>query len=159
MNAGNTAQQSINDTNSSVPFPATGITGQMAGMTTGSGLGKEREIPKQVKIETIQELSKDVELTKEVAEAGVSEIKGVIDLPPDIKKLGVTQTGAMTPAVSTTALPQVVLPISDPQIIVGLHAKIVSSFRWLAAWCVRKLKKAHIALKVVHGKIIRVRIK
>lgn len=119
--------------------------------------GKEHEGIKITASEAVSEITQEVELPKEVEKAGVEIIKDTIELPPDIKKLGVTQTGPSTPVPTTTALPQVVLPISDQTVVSGLHAQILSSLRWLAVWCIKKLKKAHIALKKVHGKIIRVK--
>lgn len=119
--------------------------------------GKESEAVTISASETVQEVSKVPEIPKEVESAGITAVSGTIELPPDVKKLGVTQSGASVPVTTTTALPQVVLPISDQQVMAGLHAKITSAFRWLSAWCIKKLKKAHIALKVIHGKIIRIR--
>ena len=48
------------------------------------------------------------------------------------------------------------LPISDDKVIQGQHAPITSSLRWLALLASYVLWKAHIVLKVVHGKVVRV---
>lgn len=122
-----------------------------------STTGKEQEGAKIVAAEGVAEVGREVELPKEVEKAGVEVVKETIELPPDVKKLGVTTTGPSVPVATATTIPQVALPISDQQVVVGLHAQILSSLRWLAIWCIRKLKKAHIALKKIHGKIIRVR--
>ena len=121
-----------------------------------SAIGKEREGPPLSTSEVISEITQEVPLSKEVERAGVEVVKDTIELPPDVKKLGVTPTGASTPVAATT-LPQVVLPISDQTVVIGLHAQILSSFRWLAVWCLKRLKKAHIVLKNIHGKIVRVK--
>jgi len=75
-----------------------------------------------------------------------------IELPPDLKKLGAQST-------NNTQFPSyqnIKLPISDEKIIVGLHAPVNSSLRWLATLALYLLAKAHLGLKVVKGKVIRV---
>ncbi len=49
------------------------------------------------------------------------------------------------------------LPISDENVLKGLHKPISSSWRWLSTLAVYILKKAHLTLKKVGGKIIRVK--
>lgn len=122
-----------------------------------STAGKEQEGVKISPETAAVETSAEIEISKEVERAGVELLKDTIELPPDVKKLGVTTAGTSTPVTTTTVLPQVPLPISDQQVVAGLHAQILSSLRWLATWCVRKLKKGHIALKNIHGKIVRVK--
>lgn len=122
-----------------------------------SPVGKEGEaLP--AAIETVQEVVSEIELNREVKEAGV-EKRGevVVELPPDVKKLGVTQTGPATTITTMTTVAQVSIPITDSQVVVGLHAKVTSSLAWLANWCIKKFKKAHVALKIIHGKIVRVK--
>lgn len=121
-----------------------------------SSVGKEQEAIKITAAEEVASISVEATLPEEVEKAGVEIVKETIELPPDVKKLGVTTTGPSVSVVTTT-IPQIPLPISDQQVVVGLHAQLLSSLRWLAIWCIRKLKKAHIALKKIHGKIIRVR--
>ena len=75
-----------------------------------------------------------------------------IQLPPDLKKLGVQ---SMPPSV-LQSYQNVKLPITDDKVLTGLHAPISSSFRWLATLALYLLKRAHLGLKVVHGKVIRV---
>jgi len=75
-----------------------------------------------------------------------------IELPPDLKKMG------LQPA-TTTQFPSyqnIKLPLSDDKIIAGLHQPITSSLRWLATLAEYILKQAHLVLKVIHGKVIRV---
>lgn len=120
--------------------------------------GKEREAVEIVTPEAAKEVSKEIEVPTEVERVGVKKIGGeTVELPPDVKKLGVKPVGPSTPIIQTTALPAVSLPISDKKVIKGLHEPIINAFHWLAVWCIRKLKKAHVALKVIHGKIIRVK--
>ncbi|OGG00966.1 hypothetical protein A3D78_07460 [Candidatus Gottesmanbacteria bacterium RIFCSPHIGHO2_02_FULL_39_14] len=119
--------------------------------------GKEAEIaPVSVK-EDLKEISAEIEIPQEVKKTGVQEIRGTIDLPPDIQKLGVIPSApqASVSAAITTAS----LPLSDDKILQGVNAPVTSALKWLAFWCLRNLRKAHLVLKLIHGKIIRVRIK
>ena len=119
---------------------------------TGSGLGeKEKEVVGSK--EVIREVGKEIEPPKEVEETGVKLKKEEIKLPPPIEKLGVKPSAPAVPPPSST----VTLPLTDDQVMQGLASPIVSSLRWLAEFCLRQLKKAHISLKKVHGKIVRVR--
>jgi hypothetical protein len=75
-----------------------------------------------------------------------------IDLPPDLKKMGLQ-------AVSHSNFPSyknIKLPLSDEKIVVGQKAPITSSIRWLATFALYILAQAHLGLKVVHGRVIRV---
>lgn len=82
----------------------------------------------------------------------VSPRAETIELPPDLKKLGLQ-------AVSNSSFPSyknIKLPLSDEKIIVGQKAPITSSIRWLATFALYILAQAHLGLKVVHGRVIRV---
>lgn len=75
-----------------------------------------------------------------------------ISLPPELKNLGLQ-------AASTTKFPtykNLKLPISDEKIVVGLRAPVTSSLRWLATFAAYLLAQAHLVLKTVHGRVIRV---
>ncbi len=75
-----------------------------------------------------------------------------IEIPPDLKKIGLQAT-------TTTQFPSyqnIKLPLSDDKIIAGLHQPITSSIRWLATLALYLLRQVHLALKVVHGKVVRV---
>jgi hypothetical protein len=132
---------------------------QVGNIPQSASIGKEHESLQVAGIEEVKEISKEIEIPEEVKKAGVTLKKETIELPPDVKKLGVTPTGASVPISQAAVLPKVSLPISDDQVIVGLHTQITNALHWLAIWCIKKLKKAHIILKVIHGKIIRVGIK
>lgn len=75
-----------------------------------------------------------------------------IELPPDLKKIG-AQSSQST---SFPTYQNIKLPLADDRIIPGLHASITSSFRWLATLAMYILRHAHLALKVVGGKTVRV---
>lgn len=110
---------------------------------------KEAEpIPKK-EIEFKEVKEKEVE---EEVRPHVVKREETIKLPPEIQKLGLKP-------VSTTQFPQyqaVKLPLSDDKIISGLHAPVSSSLRWLATLALYLLQQAHLSLKVVHGRVVRV---
>jgi len=94
----------------------------------------------------------EVSLPKEVISQGVRIQPTSAPIPPSVAQMGVKPAGANIPAPTTTT---VALPITDDQISRGLHFGISNSLYWLAQWCIRRLKQVHIALKNVHGKLIR----
>lgn len=86
----------------------------------------------------------EIELPKEVVVAGVTQTPTAVQLPQAVTQMGVS-------AVGTAVIPQApaaVLPLTDDQIVQGLKQSITSSWRWLAEWCVRKLKQLH---KKIHA--------
>lgn len=88
----------------------------------------------------------------EEIEKFISPRAETIKLPPDLKRLGLQ-------AVSTSKFPgykNIKLPLSDEKIIVGQKAPITSSLRWLATLALYILSQAHLGLKVIHGRVIRV---
>ena len=110
---------------------------------------KEAEpIPKK-EIEFKEVKEKEVE---EEVKPHIVKRQETIKLPPDIQKLGLKP-------VPTTEFPQyqsIKLPITDDKIISGLHAPVSSSLRWLATLALYLLQQAHLSLKVVHGRVVRV---
>jgi len=94
----------------------------------------------------------ETELSPEVSSAGVRVHPTTIPIPQPVSNMGVKPSGHNVPVATTTT---VVLPLTDDQIAVGLHQSITNSVRWLAAWCVRRLKQVHIVFKNVHGKLVR----
>lgn len=106
--------------------------------------------PPEIEIKEVKESTIEEEI-----KPFVSYKKETIELPPDLKTLGIQST-------STTTFPTyqtIKLPISDAKIVQGLHAPINSSLRWLATLAIYLLKQAHLALKTIHGKVVRVRIR
>lgn len=93
-------------------------------------------------------------LPKEVASAGVAVQPTTIPIPAPVAKLGVQPGAANVPMPPAT----VTLPITDDQIAQGLGKSVRESFRWLAEWCVRRLKQVHMGLQSIHGKLTRVRV-
>ncbi|MCX7955545.1 MAG: hypothetical protein N2593_00315 [Patescibacteria group bacterium] len=115
----------------------------------GVSLPKEAEPLGQENIEIKEVVENKVD---EEVRPYVQPTSETINLPPDLKKLGIQH-------VSSTKFPSyknIKLPISDEKVVVGLRAPITSSIRWLATLAVYLLAKAHLGLKVVGGKVIRV---
>lgn len=110
---------------------------------------KEVEPIKSEKIEIKEVVEHKVE---EELKPFVSVRHETIELPPDLKKLGLKSVSNS----QFSSYKNIKLPISDEKIIVGLHAPITSSLRWLATFAIYLLAKAHLTLKVVGGKVIRV---
>ena len=109
-----------------------------------SGVGKETEsgIVPPVEAPALTEVGREAPLAAEVSQAGVKIHPTSVTLPQPVSQMGVTAVGQSTPppAVSVT------LPLTDDQIAAGLHQGITSSWRWLAEWCMRKLKQLHKTL-------------
>ena len=82
----------------------------------------------------------------------ISPRQDTIELPPDLKKMGLQPTSS----TQFSSYQNITLPIPDEKIVVGLHAPITSSIRWLATLAVYLLARVHLGLKVFHGKVIRV---
>lgn len=110
---------------------------------------KEVEPIKSEKIEIKEVVEHKVE---EELKPFVSVRHETIELPPDLKKIGLKSVSNS----QFSSYKNIKLPISDEKIIVGLHAPITSSLRWLATFAIYLLAKAHLTLKVVGGKVIRV---
>jgi len=110
---------------------------------------KEAEpIPKK-EIEFKEAKEKEVE---EEVRPHIVKREETIKLPPDIEKLGLKP-------IPTTQFPQyqsIKLPITDEKIITGLSAPVSSSLRWLATLALYLLQQAHLSLKVIHGRVVRV---
>ena len=120
-------------------------------MSVGS-LTKEHGPAGNSEAATFAENVTDVEVTPELARAGVVKRSERMELPPDVAQMGVTAVG---PGQPMTQVATIQLPLTDEQIMVGLHAQILSSVRWLSEWCVRRLKQVHVHLKNLGGKVVR----
>ena len=92
---------------------------------------------------SLKEVGKEGDLPPEVTGAGVRMHPTNVPLPQPVQQLGVKQVG-----MTTVQQPAAVsLPLSDDQIAKGLHQSITSSWRWLAEWCMRKLKQIKKIIK------------
>ncbi|MFH0864391.1 MAG: hypothetical protein V1858_04900 [Candidatus Gottesmanbacteria bacterium] len=119
----------------------------------GTSIGaKEKEIFAQQDETALEELRKEMELAPEVKEAGIEVKKEQVEISEPVQKMGVVPSDINQPVTPITAN----LPINDDKIVTATTAPVITSLRWLVEWCIRQLKKVHIRLKKVHGRIIRV---
>lgn len=98
-------------------------------------------VQEAVEREPHQEVAKHIEVRPET-----------IKLPENLKKIGLH-------ASKTSAFSEyknIKIPLSDDKVLAGLHAPITSALRWLATFAYYLLRKAHLTLKVVHGKVVRI---
>jgi hypothetical protein len=77
-----------------------------------------------------------------------------ISLPPDLKKLGVQTPD--TDDQFKAALYKIKLPVSDEKIMDDLKASPSESKRWFATLLVYILAQAHLTLKRIGTKVVRV---
>lgn len=130
------------------------ITSSPVDEPTGSGLAaKEREILARNDEIQLEEIRKELELAPEVEETGVEVKPEKIELPPPVQQMGVTASDVNQPVVSQ---PTVTVLLSDEKIVNNSGGSIWASLTWLANWCLKQLKKVHVQLKKVHGRIVRI---
>ena len=131
---------------------------QGTNVSVGHSGGKETEaISSSFHIEAVS--APEEHISKEVINNGIEVRPEKIDVPPDVAQLGVQPSGGQQQInPSMTQQVTVTLPISDDQVISGTKTGVGSSLTWLAIWCLRQLKRAHMKLKVIHGKVMRVKV-
>ena len=141
----------IQDAPQAPPIPPTSSAPPAAG---SAGFNKEVEGIglSSAEVPTLHEIGRDIDLPTEVAASGLTVQPTTVTVPPSVATLGVKATDDTDMGA---AVQPVAFPISDDQIAQGLNQGITSSWRWLAAWCVRKLKQLHIIIKSVGGKVVR----
>lgn len=124
---------------------------QPSSSVSSYGVSKEMgPISSRIESNEYQEIV-DHEPSKEVSEF-VTPRSESIQLPPDLRDFGLEP-------VANPKFPgyqNVKLPLTDEKIIVGQKAPITSSIRWLSTLALYLLARAHLALKVVKGKVVRV---
>ena len=76
-----------------------------------------------------------------------------LEIDPELKKAGVQVVNSQAQYPPHLSYP---LPVSDEKVVAGLKSPINTSIRWLAELSVFLLRQAHIGLKKVHGKVVRV---
>lgn len=113
---------------------------------------KERELAKPAET-YFSEKTTTPEISKEVENAGIKARHEEIRVDVELQNIGVNATGTST---VVPANPTVVLPIPDDEVEKGLHQKIFLSISWLAQWCIFQLKRAHLTLKIIRGRVMRV---
>lgn len=124
-------------------------------VVTPSGNKEVVVAPIDAKEGLIDATGSEMELPKEVASAGVRMQPTTIPIPQPVAQMGVKPAPASVP-VATTAT--VTLPISDDQIARGLTQSVNDSWRWLAEWCVKRLKQLHVGIQKMGNTLIRVKV-
>ncbi|OGK19234.1 hypothetical protein A2866_05740 [Candidatus Roizmanbacteria bacterium RIFCSPHIGHO2_01_FULL_39_8] len=120
---------------------------------TGTSRGAAKEVEPFPTSSEKFEIKEVVEHQPETEVKPYVEIKAEsIELPPDLKKLGLQTTSSS----SFPSYQNIKLPITDDKIVAGLNSPITSSLRWLATFALYLLQQAHLTLKVIHGKVVRV---
>jgi len=104
---------------------------------SGPAGGKEMESMPSSDL-PIREIQKEIDLPKEVVSAGVSAKPTVIPIPAPVQRMGVQPAGNNVPMGNGNT---VSLPLTQQQISQGLQKSMVDSWRWLAVWCIRRLKQ------------------
>ncbi len=99
----------------------------------------------------IQEVVENEKIDKEV-KPYIKVKKETIKLPPDLKKMGLQPTTS----AKFTKYQNIKLPISDEKVLKGLKSPITSSLRWLATFSEYILKQAHLNLRKIHGRVVRI---
>ncbi|MCX8008513.1 MAG: hypothetical protein N3A54_02280 [Patescibacteria group bacterium] len=112
-----------------------------------SSLGKEGEMSVAGNELPLIAVNQEIVMPKETVSAGVKVIPQTVQLPPSVAQVGLKPAGASVPVVVSPSN-AIHLPLTDDQIAKALHESIQSSIRWLAEWCVRKIK-------MVHARVIR----
>ncbi|MBI5620612.1 hypothetical protein HY949_02455 [Candidatus Gottesmanbacteria bacterium] len=129
---------------------ASGQSSQLGGTSIGKeleqgGVGLEQPGLKDVS-------GREIELPKEVSAVGVSTQPTTVQIPQSVANMGVKAVGDAVVPIA----PPSVLPLTDDQIALGLKQSVTSSWRWLAEFCVRRLKQLHMTIKGIGGKTVRV---
>jgi len=148
----------VHDTMSSMndlPDPAN-QTGNQSIPTSISGTSLQKEAEPVVDVNVsetavMNEFGKDMALPKEVVQAGVTIHPTSINIPPSLTNAGLMSIG-QPPVTTVSQTTAINLPLTDDQIAQGLAVGMENSWRWLAEWCVRRLKMLHMTIKNIGGK-------
>ena len=119
----------------------------------GAGSPSKEDLPlPQHEIDEI-EAPIEQETSPEEVEKYVTPHPQTIKLPPDLKKIGIQ---AKVDDQFKEALNKVKLPISDERIMEDLKASPSESRRWFATLLLYILERAHLTLKKVGTKVVRI---
>jgi len=129
-----------------------------------------KDYPDKEKIQGAARLSKEAEPVVAQEAGGEYQEREALEerkeqTKPLVKKAGISSKAEQAkpvkkkvqapPAKKKKKKKKINLPLTDEEIIEGNHARVWQSVCWLAAWCMRKLKKAHVVIREAHGKLIR----
>ena len=91
-------------------------------------------------------------IDEELKVVGVQVRPETVKLPSDLKQVGVLANNLSR----FSTFQNIKTPLADDKVLTGLHAPITSSLRWLATLTMYILRQAHVGLKEIHGKTVRV---
>lgn len=103
--------------------------------------------------------AREIELEKEIAEmGGVEKVEsGEVKVPEEIaKQMGVKPAvTAETPMATAAGFSVRGVSLGDDQVAAGLTRPTSSGLRWLIEWFIYQLKKAHVFVKKIKGKVMK----
>ncbi|MGB4966064.1 MAG: hypothetical protein WBO77_03075 [Microgenomates group bacterium] len=103
-------------------------------------------------IAEIQEAAKNEQPQQPNVHDYVQINSSVPTIPADVAAAGVQ----VAPSVVSANEPLLELPLPDEQIPAALKKPVSSGLRWIAEICLYMLRKAHLKIKTIHGKVMRV---
>ncbi len=106
-------------------------------------------------IAEIQEDSKNEQPQQSNTQDYIQVNSSIPTIPADVAAAGVE----VSPSAQDVLQPVLELPLPDEKIPVALKKPVSSGIRWIAEICVYMLRKAHLQLKTIHGKVMRVAAK
>lgn len=122
----------------------------VSGGKEGEPVSVKQEMPTQSEVKSDE--SEPSQETEGSVEEYIQDVDDKIELDPELKKAGLQ-------AIDTSSLSsfqRIQLPLSDEKIVEGRTKPLTSSWRWLAEFAYFLLRQAHMSLKKIHGKVIRV---
>jgi hypothetical protein len=99
----------------------------------------------------IKETEIEHEIPKEV-QPYITVNEDALNVSPNLQRFGLKPVSPTGPSIFQS----VKLPITDDKVIEGLHKPITSSWRWLSELSLYLLHHAHLALRTIHGHVVRV---
>lgn len=148
LNQTTTSQPNPGISNSVQQFPANPI-------STGSVEKAEPiggRIIESKPIAEIREDSKNEQPSQSNIQNYVQVSSSVPTIPADVAAAGVE----VSVSAHDVLQPVLELPLPDEKIPLALEKPVSSGLRWVAEICLYMLKKAHLKLKTIHGKVMRV---
>ncbi|MFH0773597.1 MAG: hypothetical protein V1922_04780 [bacterium] len=118
-----------------------------------STMSKEFDVPSSSQEMSEREISAEQKIKSEEAKKYITPSATTIKLPPDLKKIGLKTDEEEQFA---EAMNKIKLPISDERIMEDLAAPPSESRRWFATILLYILERAHLTLKKVGTKVVRI---
>ncbi len=105
-------------------------------------IGKELERPiDSPEAVAVREVESYIEKVEKSTERSIQDSQGSQDHTDDTGVSAVANSAPKNNPVSDIPVKQIVLPLNEPGVILGLKANVYSGIRWLSEWCVMMIKK------------------